>query len=131
MKSLQKIHIPPNANIWKHELDTARALANHGYEVEFLRTSNMPRHKTPDILMDGLQWELKSPRTDKLSAIERNLKRASKQSQNIITDTHRLQRLHDASVQKLLIQKLRGQKTIQRLLLVNRKREVIDIASLI
>jgi DNA-binding sugar fermentation-stimulating protein len=81
--------------------------------------------------MSGKKWELKSPKTDKLTAIERNLKRASKQSANIVIDTGRLKKIHDATVQNLLIHKLKQQRTIKRLILVDRKRRVIDINRLI
>lgn len=87
--------------------------------------------KSPDILMGGVKWELKSPRTDKLSAIERNLKRATKQSENIIIDARRLHKIHDATVQRFLVQKFKQQKTISRLLFVNRKRQIIDISSIV
>lgn len=62
--------------------------------------------------------------------MERNLKRATKQSSNIIIDSHRMSKIHDKSVQKVLIQKYKQQKTIKNLLFVNRKRQVIDISKL-
>lgn len=107
--------------VWKHELSTARALAKAGYFVEFLPAMNTNNAKTPDILMDGVKWEIKAPRTDKISAVERNLKRATKQSGNIIIDSQRLHGLQDRTVQRFLVQKLKQQKTIKRLLFVKPK----------
>jgi hypothetical protein len=126
-----KIIIPHGANVWRHELTTADALAGAGYMVEFLVTNGVRYAKSPDVLVDGRMWEIKSPRTDKLSAVERNLKRATKQSGSIIIDSQRMSKIHDSSVQKLLIQKYQQQKTIKRLLFVNRKRQVVDISTLI
>jgi len=80
--------------------------------------------------MDGELWEMKAPKTDKLSAIERNLKRATRQSSNIIIDSHRLRKIHDQTVQHFLIKKFRQQRTISKLVFINRKREVIDISQL-
>lgn len=125
------ISIPAGVHVWAHELKTAKALANTGYTVRFLANNGARYAKTPDVLINNEKWEIKSPKTDKLSAIERNLKRATKQSGNIIIDSHRMRKLHDTSIQKLLMSKLKQQKTIKRLLFVNRKRQVIDISELI
>ncbi|TAH33838.1 hypothetical protein EYC58_00135 [Candidatus Saccharibacteria bacterium] len=126
-----KIIIPHGVNVWHHELLTADALAGAGYTVEFLATDAIQHAKSPDVLIDGERWEMKSPKTDKLSAIERNLKKATKQSGNIIIDSHRMGKLRDTSIQKLLIQKYRQQKTIKKLFFVNRKRQVIDISTVV
>jgi len=119
-KSRGEIRIPAGINVWRHELNTANALAQAGYIVEFLPTKDIKDTKSPDILMDGEKWELKAPKTDKLSAIERNLKRATKQSGNIVIDSHRLRKIHDSTVQAFLVQKFKQQKTTRKLLFVNR-----------
>ena len=121
------IIIPKGINIWPHELKTAQALANAGYNVEFLKTNNLSHSKSPDIKINELKWEIKSPKTDKLSAIERNLKRATKQSANIIIDSQRMSKLHDSTIQRMLIKKLNQQKAIKNIIFINRKRQVIDI----
>jgi len=124
------VFIPANLdNIWEHELATAQALAKAGYVVTFLSVNNIANSPSPDILMDGISWEMKAPRTNTFSAIERNLKRASKQSENIIIDSRRLHGLQDRTIQQFLEKKFSQQKTIKRLLFVNRKREVIDISA--
>lgn len=130
-KNSAQIVIPPEASVWHHELQTARALASAGYVVTFLTINDRRYAKSPDIIIDNETWEIKAPCSDKLSAIERNLKRATKQSQNVIIDSHRMRKLHDSSIQSMLIQKYRQQKTLKRLFFVNRKREVVDISTLI
>jgi hypothetical protein len=126
-----EIRIPAGINVWKHELSTANALAEAGFIVEFLPTKDIKNAKSPDILMDGEKWDLKAPMTDKLSASERNLKRATKQSINIIIDSRRLRKIHDSTVQNFLLQKFKQQKTIKKLFFINRKHQVIDISKLI
>jgi hypothetical protein len=86
--------IPAGLAIWQHELATAEALAKVGYVVEFLPVDKRKDTKSPDVVMNGEKWEIKAPKTDKLSAIERNLKRATKQSDNIIIDSRRMSKLH-------------------------------------
>jgi hypothetical protein len=130
-KKKGQVLIPANANVWKHELTTAQALALNGHTVTFLTTEQGTSKKSPDIVMMGQKWEIKSPRTDKLSGIERNLKKATKQSGNIIIDSHRLSSMHDVTLQRFLIKMFKQQKTITRLILINKKRQVIDIGALL
>ena len=122
-----EIRIPAGVSIWKHELDTANVLAAAGYVIEFLASRNVQNNKSADIVINGEEWELKAPKSDRLAAIERNLKRATKQSSNIVIDSRRMSKLHDKTIQQFLIQKLQQQKTIKKLLFINRKHELIDI----
>ena len=125
-----EIRIPAGLAIWQHELVTAEALAKAGYIVEFLPADGRRDAKSPDIFMGNEKWEIKSPKTDKLSAVERNLKRATKQSGNIVIDSRRMSKIQDRTIQKFLVSKYKQQKTIKNLLFVNRKRQVIDIETL-
>lgn len=125
-----KVIIPASVTPWDHELKTAHALAQYGFTVEFVAVSNNHKAKTADVVIDGVLYEIKSPKTDKLSAVERNLKRATKQSSNIIIDSRRMSKLHDATIQKFLAQKLKQQKTIKSILFINRKHQVIDISDI-
>ena len=111
-------------------MKTAHSLARYGYIVEFVVINHGRGTKTADVIIDSVLYEIKSPRTDKLSAVERNLKRATKQSGNIIIDSRRMSKLHDATIQKFLAQKLKQQKSIKSILFVNRKHEVIDISTI-
>ena len=125
------IIIPAGLDVWDHELKTAQVFAKHGYTVEFLIVNQGQRIKTADVLIDSIVYEIKSPKTDKLSAVERNLKRATKQSSNIIVDSRRMHKIHDTTIQGFLLQKLKHQRTIKKLLFVNRKHEIIDISELL
>jgi len=126
-----KIIILPKADIWPHEMLTAKALANSGRIIEFRVNENIEFVKSPDILIDNDIWEMKSPRSTKLVSIERNLKKASRQSRNIVFDSQRMGKLPDKSIERELIKQFRLTKNIDKLLFVNRKRETIDISALI
>ena len=45
----------------KKELETAKFFADLGKDVKFIRPSSIPNQHSPDILMDGLEWEMKVP----------------------------------------------------------------------
>lgn len=115
-------------HVWFHELLTADALTGAGYTVEFIPTDNS--EKSPDVLIDGEKWEMKSPTSGKLVVVERNLKKAYHQSRNIVFDSQRMGRLPDKSIQKELIKQFKLTRNIKKLLFVNRKRRVIDISKL-
>lgn len=122
-----KIIIQPGANVWPHELKTAEALAAAGYSVEFIPRSNNRYDKSADVLMDGIIWEMKSPKSDKLHMVEQNLRRALKQSSNVIFDSRRMKGLPDHAIERELRKWGKELKSLKRLLFVNRHAQVIDI----
>ena len=75
----------------KHELNTARYFAAMGKDIIFLEPSGIPKVHTPDILMDGVEWEIKSPDGKSRRTIENNIRDAVKQSHYIIFDLRRIQ----------------------------------------
>lgn len=125
------ITIPADTSPWDHELKAAHVLAQYGYRVEFIPENTRHKAKTADILINGISYEIKSPVASKLSAVERNLKRAYHQSMNIVFDSRRMKYLPDASIQRELVKQLRLTKNIKHLLFINRKREIVDIRTLI
>ena len=130
-KTEGSIVIPANISPWDHELKTAHVLAQYGHIVEFVGVSYGHKLKTADVMIDGVPYEIKSPVASKLSAVERNLKRAYYQSTNIVFDSRRMKRLPDKSIQKDLIKQFRLTKNIKHILFVNRKHELIDISTLV
>lgn len=122
-----KIIAPSNLNIQEHEMDTARAVADAGYDVEFARRTWGNRVTSPDVVINGVVWEMKSPLASDKKAIERNLRKACKQSGSIIFDSQRMKGSSDSNIEKLLRSICPHIKAIRRLWFINRKREIIDI----
>lgn len=109
-----------------HEYFTAEALADAGYNVRFIPSSiNICM---ADCYINDTLFELKAPEGGSIDSIERNLRKAvNHQSPNIVLDSARVKNLRDSNIQKFLLERLRRRHGIQRILFVNRKREVIDI----
>ena len=120
-KQQGQIIIRSGANIWPHELKTAEALAAAGHAVEFIPKSNGRYDKSADVLMDGVTWEMKAPKSDKLRMVEQNLRRALKQSQNVIFDSRRMKGLPDHAIERELNKWSKELKSLKRLLFVNRR----------
>jgi len=124
-----RVIIPAGVGPWPHELRVAEILALAGYVVEFIAKGI---GKTADILLDGVEYEIKSPLTDKANSLEHILRKALKQSPNIIIDSSRTngKKIRDTQIRKFLISKVRRHPQIKRLIFITRQGEVIDIKSL-
>ena len=126
-KDRGKVVIPAGANPWPHEKRVAKILALAGYYVEFIPETNTG---TPDIYLGRTLYEIKSPISDKVDAIERNITRALKKSPNIIFDSSRM-KVRDKQVMRELIKRRRAGKGLKKLLFINKKGMIIDIEALI
>lgn len=115
------------SNIWPHEMETAKALALAGYDIVFVDRPGKQGERVADILMDGDTWEMKSPRSDSLKAIERNVKRARNQSPCVVLDSRRMRKVPDAAIERELRRCAKTIKGIRRLLLVGRHGSVTTI----
>lgn len=124
---LGKIIEDPRANIRDHERQTARALANAGYTVEFIVASETDFTKSADVLIDGKTFEMKSPRTNIPTQLEKNLKKATRQSPNVIIDSRRAKNFPDKKMIIWLEKYFQVNKSIKVLWLVNRARKIIVI----
>ena len=80
--NISQLDAPPE----KNEFDTAKFFANRGKDIVFLKPSRIPNVHTPDILMDGVEWEMKAPVGSSKRTIEVNFRKAVKQSKYIIFD---------------------------------------------
>lgn len=124
-----KIIIPVGKAPWAHEMRVAEILAAVGHVVEFLPERTV---KTADILLDGVEFEIKSPVTSKMNTFEHNLKRALKQSSNNIIDISRMdgRKMPEAKVKSFLLLKCKQHPQIKRMLLITKAKQIIDIMEL-
>ena len=117
----------PGRKPWPHERRVADILALAGHYVEFLPEGNL---HTPDIKVDGVEYEIKSPETEKVSSLEQSIRTALKQCSNIIIDSSRM-KMRDDRARRFLVKKCREQKQIKKMIFVTKRGEIIDIFGLI
>ena len=79
---ISKLNVPPE----KHEMKAARFFADLGFDIEFIPPSNIPGVHRPDILMQGIEWEIKCPQGKAKRTIEQSYRKAAKQSKFVIFD---------------------------------------------
>jgi hypothetical protein len=122
-----KISLQTGAKPNGDELDTAIFLVTkYNKPIRFLADRNIEGVKTPDIEMLNLRWEIKHPEGKSHKTIENLLRKALKQSNNIIFDLIKLR----INVEEKFIHELEKQftlaKKIKRLKIITRSREIID-----
>lgn len=120
--------ITSGRKIWPHELRIAEILTLAGHNIEFIEESNL---HTADILLDGMEFEIKSPKSANANSLEHLLKKALKQSANIIIDTSRMKNSRDDNTRKFLIAQARSRKQIKKLIMITKRGQIIDISALI
>ena len=110
-----------------HEVDTAMILARHFQcVVEFIIPIDDYKRKSADILMQGIEWEIKSPYGASKSTIGNQFQFATKQSKNIILDTRRT-KLDDENIRKKVLIEIKKRSSIKKVILVNKFENVVEI----
>lgn len=107
-----------------HELNVAEVLADHfRVDIEFVPTTE---RNTPDFLIDGVFWELKSPQGRGKNNIQRQLQHAKDQSVNVIIDASRSKK-HPSKIKREVEYQFRLVKSVKRLLFISKNRKVVEI----
>lgn len=111
----------------KHEKLAADFLAvDRGWDITFIEPDRARGSKTPDILMNNLKWEIKSPKGKSSRTIENNLRAALLQSPNIILDLRRLdKRIPAERHEKDAEHRYRDAKSMKRLYIITRNENLI------
>lgn len=106
------------------ELSAARILLEYfKKDIVFVSRKN---NRTPDFLIDGLFWELKTPTGTGKHNLQHALKSASGQSDNIVIDA-RFSKMHINRIKSELRFQLSKANKISRLLLIDKQKAVIEI----
>jgi len=117
------LHSPPET----HEIEVAWILARH-YEqnIEFLKPVDDYKRTTPDFVMGGALWELKSPDGKSKHNVERQIKRALKQSRNIIFDGRRTSVSDDVLISKIKYVSA-PRSLIRKLVFISKDEKVLEL----
>ena len=102
-----------------HEFSTVHLLIENGYNIELIPPSQIEGMRTPDMVMNGSIWEMKSPDGGSKQTIKNNIQNAKHQACNMILDLRRCkvpeaQALKDAEMHFKLSKRLRKLKIITK-----------------
>ena len=109
----------------KHEYNTVKVLLEQGLDIELIPPSHIKGYKTPDIMMGGIPWEMKSPEGGSRTTIKHNISDALKQSRNVIIDLQRCHLEEDYAI-KELEKEFKLSKRIRKLKIVLKDRAILD-----
>ena len=74
--------------------------------MKFIKPSNIEGTNTPDFVMSGRMWEVKSPTGSSKRTYEDSLKKAVRQSKNVIFDLRRIKNIDENKCFQVLIRNL-------------------------
>ncbi|MCR5356511.1 MAG: hypothetical protein K6E63_03820 [Lachnospiraceae bacterium] len=94
---ISALNTPPE----QYEFETAKYFAASGKDIVFICPSSIPNHHRPDIVMDGIEWEIKCPVGNSKRTIENNMRKALKQSHYVIFDLRHLKMSEKQAISQL------------------------------
>ena len=118
---ISELNTPPE----QAEFETAKYFAVLGKDITFIRPSAIPNQHRPDILMDGVEWEIKCPLGDSKRTIENNMRKAIKQSHNVIFDLRHMG-MSDSQCVSQLEQQFNRRSQLRRLFIIKRNGELLS-----
>ncbi len=120
--------ITPNGVIlMPHEMSTIVFLTEQGYDIELIRKSNVEGQHSPDIIIDGVKWEMKSPTGETKNTIKNNIQNALLQSNNIILDLRRIKRPMEKCIREIE-REFEANKKIRKLKVITKSKKILDFS---
>ena len=109
------------------ELDVACILVDHyRCDVVFIIPTYDYKRKTADIMMNGVEWEIKCPTGASKSTIGNQLRWGSKQSKSIVMDSRHTS-LDYEEIEKRVKYEVLSKSSIKRVILINKTGKIVEI----
>ena len=124
MKKKGKI-IPNGVVLKEHENATVVFLTELGYDVELIPKSNVRGVHTPDVRIDRIKWEMKSPKGEGGSLMKNTIQKALRQSCYIIIDLRRTKR-HQIKCLRELKRQFDNSKSVRRIMVITKGGRVLE-----
>jgi len=110
-----------------HEVNIASVLAGHYHTVvQFIIPVDDYKRKSADIVMHGVQWELKCPTGSSKSTIGNQLRWASKQSKYIVLDTRHTKLAYE-DIEKRVQREVNRTSSIKKVVLITKSEKIVVI----
>ena len=118
--------ITPNGVVLEtHENATVVYFTQLGFDIELIPPSQLKGTRTPDIRMNGFEWEVKAPTGNSSNTIKRAFKTAIRQSENIIFDLRSSQLTDEVNITRLE-KEFEDIKRAKRLLIITKTQGLIE-----
>ncbi|MDY6353167.1 MAG: hypothetical protein SPL57_09085 [Lachnospiraceae bacterium] len=109
----------------EHEFRIARYFADRGKNVRFIQRSNIPGVHSPDLYMDGLNWEMKSPIGDGKHTVEHIFRKAMDQSKYVIIDLRRC-KMEESRAIKEFAAIFNKKPRMRKMLIIKKNEELLE-----
>jgi len=94
-------------------------LRRAGYGVEFIPVSRNLYQRTPDILLNGIAWEIKTPLGNGSRTIENSIRSSKHQSPRLVLDIRFTKRIESQCIKEAK-SRFRKVKKLEQLLLIRK-----------
>ena len=111
--------------VQQHEMSTVVFLTQQGFDVALIPPQRRKGAHTPDIHMQGLDWEMERPKGQSAHTIKRAFKTASRQSVNIIFDLRSSKMPDEVNLPKLE-KEFADLRSVRRLIIITKDGTIID-----
>ncbi|MBR1816264.1 MAG: hypothetical protein IJ763_06145 [Lachnospiraceae bacterium] len=118
--------IQNGVHLKSHEYNTVKIFLELGYDVELIPPSKIKGFRMPDIMLQGLPWEMKSPEGSGKRTFKNTVQNASHQSENIIIDLQRCPLAQEQAINELE-HYFRLSRRLKRMKIVTKEKIVLDI----
>lgn len=118
--------IPNGVSLEKHENETVVYFTNLGFDIELIPPDKGKGKKRPDFVMDGIEWEMKSPESSGARTIEHAVRGALRQSENIIIDLRRSKLDEERALAQIRFH-TNKRTNIKRLVVITKKGKRLDL----
>jgi hypothetical protein len=126
ISAMKQGRITPNGVVLHtHENATIVFLTQQGFDVELLPPIQRKGAHTPDIKMLGLEWELKSPKSNGKYTVEHSFRSALKQSPNIIFDI-RGSKMPERKCVSEIERRFNDFKKVNRVMIITKHQDLLD-----
>ena len=123
-----KVLIPDNIRPYPevHEIEIAEILARYySADVEFLLPIGGYKIKTPDIVMNGTLWEIKSPTGSSRKSTVQSQFKGLRQSRNLIIDGRRTP-LSDETMRQQIAREIAIHTRVGRILFITKTVDIFE-----
>ena len=126
MKNAVDVYVPDGYKPKKSEREVAWILARH-YKtlVRIIRPANKFKIKSADYLIDNVEYELKTPESNKVEKVKARIREGSHQSRVIIVYSKKTKIL-DKRMIEIIRESLREIKVARRIILVQKNKKVLE-----
>ena len=123
---MRKGKIIPNGVILEtHENATVVFLTECGFDVELIPLSHRKGAKTADLIMGGIEWEMKAPSGNSKNTIENIFRGALRQSPNVIFDLRRSKMPQQKCIREIM-GRFEYSSKAKRMLIILKSKKMLD-----